>query len=66
MLLEERGAHKVARSEETPSVLSSGESVETKLLRIAEKARTEPGFKFTNLYHLMGSGGDVGSFCTLL
>ena len=43
----------VARSEETPSVLSSGESVGTKLLRIAEKARTEPGFKFTSLYHLM-------------
>jgi hypothetical protein len=50
---EERGSHMVARSEETPSVLSSGESVGTKLLRIAEKARTEPGFKFTSLYHLM-------------
>lgn len=43
----------VARSEETPSVLCSGKTVETKLLRIAEKARTEPGFKFTSLYHLM-------------
>ena len=43
----------VARSEETPSVLSSGESVATKLLRIAEKARREPGFKFTSLYNLM-------------
>lgn len=43
----------VARSEETPSVLSSGETVETKLLRIAEKARKEPAFKFTSLYHLM-------------
>jgi RNA-directed DNA polymerase len=43
----------VARSEETPPALSSGESVETKLLRIAEKARKEPGFKFTSLYHLM-------------
>lgn len=43
----------VARNEETPSVLSSGESVKTKLLRIAEKARREPGFKFTSLYHLM-------------
>lgn len=43
----------VARSEETPSVLSSGESVKTKLLRIAEKARREPGFTFTSLYHLM-------------
>ena len=43
----------VARSEETPAVLSSGESVATKLRRIAEKARKEPGFKFTSLYHLM-------------
>jgi len=43
----------VARSEETPTVPSDGESVETKLLRIAEKARKEPGFKFTSLYHLM-------------
>ena len=43
----------VARSEETPSALSRGESVETKLHRIAEKARNEPGFKFTSLYHLL-------------
>ena len=43
----------VARSEETPTVHRSGESVATKLRRIAEKARKEPGFKFTSLYHLM-------------
>jgi RNA-directed DNA polymerase len=43
----------IARSEETPAVHSSGEPVATKLLRIAEKARTEPRFKFTSLYHLM-------------
>lgn len=43
----------VARSEETPSVHSSGEPVETKLHRIAEKARKTPEFKFTSLYHLM-------------
>ena len=53
MPLEERGSHMVARSNETPSALSSGESVATKLHRIAEKARKEPGFKFTSLYHLM-------------
>jgi len=53
MPLEERGSHMVARSEETPSALSRGESVETKLHRIAEKARNEPGFKFTSLYHLL-------------
>ena len=39
--------------EETPAVHGSGETVETKLHRIAEKARKEPQFKFTSLYHLM-------------
>jgi len=43
----------LARSEETPPALSSGELVATKLRRIAEKARKEPSFKFTSLYHLM-------------
>jgi len=43
----------VARREETPTVPRSEESVETKLHRIAEKARKEPSFKFTSLYHLM-------------
>ena len=43
----------VARCEEISSVHGSGETVETKLYRIAEKARREPGFKFTSLYHLM-------------
>lgn len=42
----------IARSEETPSVHGNGEPVATKLLRIAEKARKEPRFKFTSLYHL--------------
>jgi RNA-directed DNA polymerase len=53
MPLEGRGPHMVARSEETLSALSSGEPVTTKLRRIAEKARKEPGFKFSSLYHLM-------------
>ena len=39
--------------EETLSVHGSGEPVATKLHRIAEKARKEPEFKFTSLYHLM-------------
>ncbi len=43
----------VARGEETSAVHGSGEPVTTKLQRIAEKARKEPGFKFTSLYHLM-------------
>ena len=43
----------VARSEETPVVHRGEEPVATKLHRIAEKARKEPGFKFTSLYHLM-------------
>ncbi len=42
-----------ARSEETPAVHRSGEPVETKLHRIAEKARKEPRFKFTSLFHLL-------------
>lgn len=42
-----------ARREVTPAVHSSGETVATKLRRIAEKACKEPGFKFTSLYHLM-------------
>jgi hypothetical protein len=42
MPLEGRGPHMVARSKETPSALSDGETVETKLHRIAEKARKEP------------------------
>jgi len=53
MPLEGRGPHMIARREETPSVLGNGEPVATKLRRIAEKARKEPGFKFTSLYHLM-------------
>lgn len=43
----------VARCKETPAALGSGESVATKLHRIAEKARKESSFKFTSLYHLM-------------
>ncbi len=43
----------VAQCEETPTALSSEESVETKLHRIAEKARKEPSFKFCSLFHLM-------------
>ena len=43
----------VARGEETSSVHRGGAPVEKKLYRIAEKARKEPMFKFTSLYHLM-------------
>ena len=43
----------IARHKETPSVHGSGEPVETKLRRIAEKARKESSFKFTSLYHLL-------------
>jgi RNA-directed DNA polymerase len=53
MLLEERRLHMGAWCEETLAVHRSGEPVATKLRRIAEKARKEPGFKFTSLYHLM-------------
>ena len=50
---EGRGLDMVAWHEETATARRSGESVETKLCRIVEKARKEPGFKFTSLYHLM-------------
>jgi RNA-directed DNA polymerase len=53
MLLEERRLHMGAWCEETLAVHRSGEPVVTKLHRIAEKARKEPVFKFTSLYHLM-------------
>ena len=53
MLQGGRGLDMVARHEETATPCRSGESVETKLCRIAEKARKEPGSKFTILYHLM-------------
>ena len=53
MLLEERRLHMVARREETSAVHRGGEPMSTKLRCIAEKARKEPSFKFTSLYHLM-------------
>ena len=43
----------VARYEETSVAHRSEEPVATKLHRIAEKARQEPTFRFTNLYYLM-------------
>jgi group II intron reverse transcriptase/maturase len=53
MLLEERRLYMGAWCEETLAVHRSGEPMATKLRRIAEKARKDPGFKFTSLYHLM-------------
>lgn len=43
----------VARCNETPSVPRRGESVRTKLHRIADKTRREPQFRFSSLYHLL-------------
>jgi group II intron reverse transcriptase/maturase len=43
----------IERSGETSAVPRRGEPVETKLLRIAEKARRERKFQFTSLFHLM-------------
>jgi group II intron reverse transcriptase/maturase len=65
MLLEERRLHMGARSEETLAVHRSGVPVATKLHRIAEKARKEPGFKFTSLYHLMNEELLRGCFIRL-
>ena len=43
----------VERREDTPSGPSAGESVETKLRRIASKARSDSNFQFSSLFHLM-------------
>lgn len=43
----------VERYEDTPSAHRRREPVATKLYRIARKARNEPDFKFTSLFHLM-------------
>jgi group II intron reverse transcriptase/maturase len=40
---------------DTPAARSDGERVETKLRRIAVKARSEPRFVFTSLFHLMNT-----------
>jgi hypothetical protein len=53
MPLEGRRRQMVEQSRETPAEHGSGEPVETKLLRIAAKARKERKLKFVNLYHLM-------------
>lgn len=44
---------------------SHEESVETKLQRIAEKARQEPKFQFTSLFHLMNEEHLLGCFVRL-
>jgi len=43
-------------------VHSREESVETKLQRIADKAKREPGFKFSSLFHLMNEELLLGCF----
>ena len=55
----------VARCEETPAAPSRGEPVATKLHRIARKARNEPEFKFTSLFHLMNEELLRGCFVRL-
>lgn len=39
-----------------------GEGMETQLQRIAEKARQEPKFQFTSLFHLMNEELLLGCF----
>ena len=48
--------------EATQSVRRSGVPVTTKFHHIARKARSEPGFKFTSLFHLMNKGLLRGCF----
>lgn len=65
MLPEGRRLHMVEQSDETPAVRRSRETVATKLLCIAEKARNEKQFKFTSLYHLMNEELLRGCFLRL-
>jgi hypothetical protein len=53
MPLEGRRSQQQKRCGGTCVVLSNVESVETKLQRIAEKARRDPHCRFTSLFHLM-------------
>ena len=53
MPLEERMRRMVERNRETPTEPSIGVPVETKLSRIAQKAREHPELVFVNLYHMM-------------
>jgi RNA-directed DNA polymerase len=50
---EERAPHWKLRQGEIRLVPRSEESVDTKLRRIAEKARSDPKARFTSLFHLM-------------
>ena len=43
----------VARCKETSPMLRRGDMVKTKLQRIVRKARNEPEFQFTSLFHLL-------------
>lgn len=52
----------VSPCNDTPPAHRNGEPVSTKLDRIAEKARNEPSFKFTSLYHLMNEEHLRGCF----
>jgi len=53
------------RCGETPSVLSNGETVTTKLQRIVEKARSDPTLCFTSLFHLINVELLRGCFASL-
>lgn len=55
----------VERCEDTPSAPRRREPVATKLHRIACKARNEPEFKFTSLFHLMNEELLRGCFAQL-
>ena len=53
------------RCGETPPVPSNGETVTTKLQRLAEKARSDPKLRFTSLFHLMNVELLRGCFASL-
>lgn len=55
----------VGRCEDTPAALRHRKPVSTELHRIACKARNEPEFKFTSLFHLMNEELLRGCFARL-
>jgi len=53
------------RNRQTSSVPGNGETVESKLMRIADKARRDSKLRFTSLFHLMNETHLRGCFAAL-
>lgn len=53
------------RNRQTPTVPGNGETVESKLMRIADKARKDSKLRFTSLFHLMNETHLRGCYAAL-